>query len=57
MRKLGRIAIWNKTKVIIVIAMGIWAADVSFFIYSKNFLLTMHGIISYNSGMSQVSYG
>jgi len=41
MRKLGRIAIWKRKKVIIVIAMGIWATDVSFFIYSKSLLLTM----------------
>ncbi len=41
MRKFGRTAIWNKNKVIIVIAMVIWVTDVSFFIYSKKFLLTM----------------
>ena len=41
MRKLCRIAIWKRKKVIIAIAMGMWATDLSVFIYSKSFLLTM----------------
>jgi hypothetical protein len=32
LRKLGRIAIWNKQKVVFAFAMGLWVADVSFLI-------------------------
>jgi hypothetical protein len=32
---LGRIAIWNKAKVIFAIAMGLWIADNGVFIYGK----------------------
>lgn len=32
LRKLGRIAIWNKQKFVFAFAMGLWVADVSFLI-------------------------
>jgi hypothetical protein len=41
-RNLGRIAIWNKAKIIFAIAMGIWMTDISLFIYGK-YLLQITG--------------
>jgi hypothetical protein len=38
LRKLGRIAIWNKAKVIIAIALAIWLADISALLYGKYLL-------------------
>ena len=32
---LGRIAIWNRDKIIIGISMAIWIADIGFQIYGK----------------------
>jgi hypothetical protein len=32
LRKLGRMAIWVREKIIILIAMGVWATDVAFLI-------------------------
>ena len=32
LRKLGRMAIWNREKIVILIAMGVWATDVAFLI-------------------------
>jgi hypothetical protein len=33
--KLGRIAIWNRDKIVIGISMAIWIADIGFQIYGK----------------------
>jgi hypothetical protein len=41
LRKLCRIAIWNRKKIISVIVMGIWVTDVALLIYGKYFLLIM----------------
>jgi hypothetical protein len=38
-RNLGRIAVWNKRKIIFAIAMAIWIADSSLFIIGKYLLL------------------
>jgi hypothetical protein len=40
LRNLGRIAIWNKAKIIFAIAMGIWIADNALFIFGKYLLQT-----------------
>ena len=42
MTKLGRIAIWNKERFIVFIAMGVWLADVAFLIYGE-YLLQIGG--------------
>ena len=34
----GRIAIWNKVKIVFAIAMGIWITDNGVFIYGKYLL-------------------
>jgi hypothetical protein len=41
LRKLDRIAIWNKDKIVFVIAMGIWVADIALFVNGKYFLQIM----------------
>jgi hypothetical protein len=35
LRKLDRIAIWNKNKIIYIISMGIWTANIGVVIYGK----------------------
>jgi hypothetical protein len=37
-RKPGRLAIWNRSKIIVAIAMGIWMADISLFLSGKYLL-------------------
>jgi hypothetical protein len=41
-RKLGRIAIWNKQRIIVLIAVGVWLTDVAFLIYGE-YLLQIKG--------------
>jgi hypothetical protein len=43
LRKLGRIAIWNRAKFISVIVMGIWVTDIAFLVNGKYFLQIMGG--------------
>jgi len=38
LRKLGRFAIWNREKIVIIIAMCVWMTDVGFLINGKYFL-------------------
>jgi hypothetical protein len=35
-RKLGRIGIWKKRKIVVIIAMSIWVTDVAFFVNGKH---------------------
>jgi hypothetical protein len=35
LRKLGRIAVWNRARVVIVMAMAIWVTDVSILIKGR----------------------
>jgi hypothetical protein len=37
-RTLGRIAVWNKAKIIFVIAMAIWLTEISSFLLGKHLL-------------------
>src|SRR6266850_4801299 len=41
----ARIAIWDRNKIVVMVAMGIWLTNLSFLIYSKSLHL---GIGSYN---------
>jgi hypothetical protein len=38
LKKLGRIAIWNKARIIVAISMAIWLADVALLIYGEDLL-------------------
>jgi hypothetical protein len=40
-RKLGRIAIWNRERIVIVIAMGIWVTDIALIIDGKHLIEIM----------------
>jgi len=46
LRELGRIAIWNTEKIIILIAMGVWLVNVSL-LFEGSYLFTDHGGVSY----------
>jgi hypothetical protein len=37
LRKFDRIAIWNRKRIIMVIAMGVWMTDISLLVYGKYF--------------------
>jgi hypothetical protein len=39
--RLGRIAIWNRAKIIFAISMAIWVTDISLLMYGKYLLQTM----------------
>jgi hypothetical protein len=54
--KLGRIAIWNRDKIIIGISMAVWIADIGFQINGK-YLLQIIGEFLVNPVISQVSQG
>jgi hypothetical protein len=41
--KLGRIAIWNKLKIIFVVSMAIWGADIALLFHGKYLLQIMGG--------------
>jgi hypothetical protein len=38
LRELDRIAIWNRDKIIIAIAMAIWVTEISLFVHGKYLL-------------------
>lgn len=44
LRKLCRLAIWNTQKIVVVIAMCIWVADIAFFMNSKYLLHVMENL-------------
>jgi hypothetical protein len=56
LRKLGRIAIWNMEKIIILIAAGVWLVNVSLLI-EGSYLLQIMGDSLTDLVISQVSYG
>jgi hypothetical protein len=35
----ARIAIWNQKRIVVMIAVGVWLVNLSFFIHSKSILL------------------
>jgi hypothetical protein len=49
LRKLGRTAVWNREKTIILIAMGVWVTDVAFLIIGE-YPLPIVRSISYKHG-------
>jgi hypothetical protein len=54
-RKVDRKAIWNREKVIVLIAMGVWVVDVVFLIDGE-YLLAIIGVFLANPMISQVAY-
>jgi hypothetical protein len=55
LRKHGRIAIWNRERIIFVFAMAIWVTDISLLINGKH-LLQIMGESLVNLVTSQVLY-
>ena len=41
LRKLERIAIWNRDKIVLAVSMGIWMADIALLIHGKYLLQIM----------------
>ena len=41
LRKLERIAIWNRDKIVLAVSMGIWVADIALLIHGKYLLQIM----------------
>jgi hypothetical protein len=35
LRKLGRVAIWNRERIVILIAIGVWLTDVAFLLVGE----------------------
>jgi hypothetical protein len=56
LRKLGRMAIWNREKIVILIAIGVWVTDVAFLIIGECSLLSM-GVFLTSPVRSQAAYG
>jgi hypothetical protein len=56
LRKPGRVAIWNREKIIILLAMGVWVADVVFLLNGE-YLLPIIEVFLTGSVILQVSYG
>jgi hypothetical protein len=56
LRKLGRISIWNKERVVILITMGVWLANVSSLLEGSYLLQIMEDSLT-NLVISQASYG
>jgi multisubunit Na+/H+ antiporter MnhG subunit len=56
LRKLGRMAIWNREKIIILIAIGVWLTDVGFLVNGE-YLLLIKEVFLTNPVISQVAYG
>jgi len=54
-RKLGRLAIWNREKIIILIAMAVWVTDVAFLINGE-YPLPIAEIVLTTRWISQVAY-
>jgi len=44
----ARMALWDRNKIVIMVAMGIWLTNVSFLIHGKSLLLTFGNWVSYN---------
>jgi hypothetical protein len=56
LRILGRVAIWNREKIIILIAIGVWVTDVAFLITGE-YPLPIIEVVLTSPVISQVSYG
>ena len=56
LRELGRVAIWNRDKIIILIAMAIWVTDVAFLINGEYPLPIIEEFLT-RLVISQVAYG
>jgi len=56
LRKLGRVAIWNREKIAILIAMLVWVADLALIIYGE-YLLTIIEVFLTSPVILQVAYG
>jgi hypothetical protein len=56
LRKLGRVAIWNREKIVILIAMGVWVTDVAFLIIGE-YPLPIIELFLTSLVISQVAYG
>ena len=54
--KLDRIALWNKEKIAVIIAMGIWLTEVAFLLNGKC-LIHIMGEPAVNLVILQASYG
>ena len=55
LRKLDRIAVWNKEKIAIIVALCIWVTDIAFLLNGKCLLHV--GEPTVNLVISQPSYG
>lgn len=53
---LGRIAIWNRQRIVFVTVMAIWMADIAFLIGGK-LILQLMGESTVNMVTSQLPYG
>jgi len=56
LRKLGRVAIWNRENIVILVAMGVWVTDVAFLINGEHPLPIIEVFLT-NLVISQGSYG
>ena len=56
LREIGRVAIWNRDKIIILIAMAIWVTDVAFLINGE-YRLPIIEVFLTSLVISQVAYG
>ena len=56
LRKLGRMAIWNREKIVVLIAMAVWVADAAFLINGE-YPLPIIEVFLTSPVISQVSYG
>ena len=56
LRKLGRVAIWNSEKIIILIAIGVWVTDVAFLINGE-YPLPIIEVFLTSPVITQVPYG
>ena len=56
LREFGRMAIWNKERVVVLIAIGVWVADVVFLIIGEYFLPIIE-VFLINPVKLQVAYG
>jgi hypothetical protein len=56
LRKLGRTAVWNREKAIILIAMGVWVTDVGFLI-NGDYLYQSLEVFLTSTVISQVPHG
>jgi hypothetical protein len=56
LRKLGRVAIWSREKIVILIAMGVWVTEVAFLI-NGGYPLPIIEVFLTSPVVSQVAHG